>query len=132
MRSEKSSDTIEDLYHKKIMMESNAGDLRAMMHRSGLIVDRLNIVDRPSNAESLLEKEGGAISAYLTDEPYILGKKQIPFLSFSPRTYGVDFYGDYFFTTQSLVKKDREMVKRFREATLKGWGGRATSPRESH
>jgi ABC-type nitrate/sulfonate/bicarbonate transport system substrate-binding protein len=53
MRSEKSSDTVASLAKGPIMMEKNSGDLLAMLHRTGLSVKDLNIVERPSNAPDL-------------------------------------------------------------------------------
>ncbi len=40
---------------------------------------------------------------------------------FSPRSSGVDFYGDSLFTTEEFIKKNPKVVEKFLNATLKGW-----------
>lgn len=123
MRTERPSDTIERLVEGPLMIEAHSGDLLAMLHRSGLSLDQLNIIERPDNALDLLENKEGisSISAYQTDEPYTLVNDNIPFITFTPRTYGVDFYGDNFFTTKAMVKERKDLVERFRSATILGW-----------
>ena len=123
MRSEKPSDTIERLGEGPVMIEAHSGDLLAMLRRSGLSPDDLNIVDRPKGALDLLKNKPGisSISAYQTDEPYTLNREGVNFVTFSPRTYGIDFYGDNFFTSKKMVEDRKDLVKRFRQATIQGW-----------
>lgn len=123
MRTEKSSDTIERVAAGPLMIEPNSGDLIAMLRRAGLSIDRLDITGHAPNALGLLESadEAFSISAYQTDEPYTLLRKNIPFNTFSPQTYGIDFYGDNFFTTQDTLKDRGDLVRGFRKATLLGW-----------
>ncbi|MBF0573554.1 MAG: diguanylate cyclase, partial [Desulfamplus sp.] len=40
---------------------------------------------------------------------------------FNPRASGIDFYGDTLFTTESQINKHPERVKKFLDASLKGW-----------
>ena len=44
-----------------------------------------------------------------------------PYLTFSPRAYGIDFYGDALCTSARQLKERPERVWAFRSATLKGW-----------
>jgi ABC-type nitrate/sulfonate/bicarbonate transport system substrate-binding protein len=39
-----------------------------------------------------------------------------------PISYGIDFYGDVLFCTQQMAANNPELVKKFREASFKGWG----------
>ena len=130
MRTQNSSDTLEDLDQGPMMIESHSGDLLAMLHRAGLSLDELKMMDRPDNAMERLENNQGvsSISAYLTDEPYTLDRQGINYITFTPRTYGVDFYGDNFFTTQRMLKERAGVVKGFRAATLKGWAEALRDP----
>ena len=60
------------------------------------------------------------MSTYVTDEPFELRRRgRVPI--YSPRSVGIDFYGDNLFTTERLLKLKPEMVKAFLEASLKGW-----------
>ncbi len=38
-----------------------------------------------------------------------------------PRSYGVDFYGDTLFTNQKFIDQNAALVKKFKEASLRGW-----------
>lgn len=123
MRTEKPSDTIERVAEGPVMIEPNSGDLIAMLRRAGFSIDQLDITGHAPNVIGLLESVDDAfsISAYQTDEPYTLLQKNISFNTFSPKTYGIDFYGDNFFTTQDTLKDRGELVRGFREATFLGW-----------
>ena len=69
-----------------------------------------------------------AMTAYITTEPFFLDKAGIPYVIFSPRSYGVDFYGDNFFTKKELVNKDDSIVRSFRNATIRGWEYAKSNP----
>jgi ABC-type nitrate/sulfonate/bicarbonate transport system substrate-binding protein len=64
---------------------------------------------------------GIAMSAYSTDEPFMLLEKGIKHVTFSPRSGGIDFYGDTLFTSESQVREHPERVAAFLGASLKGW-----------
>ena len=70
------------------------------------------------------------MSGYITDEPYQLRKAGFPYLSFSPMAAGIDFYGDNLFALQPLLAAQPEMVKAFREASLRGWQYAMSHPGE--
>ncbi len=38
-----------------------------------------------------------------------------------PRDYGINFYGDTLFTTEKMIKENPDLVRKFVEATIKGW-----------
>ena len=66
-------------------------------------------------------KKTDVFNGYITNEPYFLEKKGIPFSMMRPVTYGIDFYGDCLFTSEQELKENPGRVKRFREASLRGW-----------
>ncbi|YCM42842.1 ABC transporter substrate-binding protein [Verrucomicrobiaceae bacterium 227] len=123
MRTQTATDTIQNLREGPVMIEAHSADLLAMLRRNGLSGDDLEIIERPANALELFEgrKDISSLSAYLTDEPYTLALNGIGHTTFTPRSYGVDFYGDNFFTTRTMVNERRDLVKKFRTATLNGW-----------
>ncbi|TPE44139.1 EAL domain-containing protein, partial [Maribrevibacterium harenarium] len=61
------------------------------------------------------------MSAYSTNEPFFLSQLKIPYREFSPRSVGIDFFGDNLFTSEALVKSSPQTVESFREASLLGW-----------
>ena len=62
-----------------------------------------------------------AINAYLSNEPYFLKKRNVPFVIVDPAAYGVDFYGDAIFTHSEFVQDNPEIAKSFVRASIKGW-----------
>jgi ABC-type nitrate/sulfonate/bicarbonate transport system substrate-binding protein len=53
--------------------------------------------------------------------PFLAREKGIALKSFNPADYRVEFYGDTLFTLRRLAKAEPQMVRSFREASLKGW-----------
>ncbi len=61
------------------------------------------------------------IPVYLTSQPYQLEKQGIEFNIINPQTYGVDYYGDNFFTSRAELDKYPERVEKMSRATIQGW-----------
>ena len=60
--------------------------------------------------------------AYISDQPYWLKEKYgIDVNIIDPKNYGMNFYGDLIFTTEEEAEKHPLRVKKFKEATLRGW-----------
>lgn len=112
---------VSGLAGKKIEMEPQAAELYAYLNREKVPRESLTILPHSFNGRSLVERKSDAMSAYSTDEPFFLRQAGIPYSVFSPRSGGVDFYGDCFFTTEQEIKKHPDRVRAFHEATLKGW-----------
>ena len=53
--------------------------------------------------------------------PWQARERGVALKSFNPGGYRVEYYGDSLFTLQRLAKTDPAMVRRFREASIKGW-----------
>ena len=62
-----------------------------------------------------------AMVAYTTNEPFVLNQLGAPYQTFSPRSYGIDFYGDSLCTSARQVRSKSERVRAFAAASLKGW-----------
>ncbi len=71
--------------------------------------------------EDLINKKVDVISAYSTSQPFIFAKKGIDINIIDPKSYGIDFYGDNFFTTKKELNNHPDRVFKMRKATLKGW-----------
>ena len=113
--------SISDFNGKRIMFSPLSAELYAYLRQENIAVHNLQIVPHTFSVEELIQRTVDAMSGYSTNEPFTLEKKGIEYQTFTPRTGGIDFYGDCFFTTQDQVKKHPERVEAFREATLKGW-----------
>ena len=62
-----------------------------------------------------------AISAYTTSQPYLLKQKGVEVNIINPQNYGIDFYGDNFYTSQKELQAHPERVAKMSRATIKGW-----------
>lgn len=112
---------IHDLVGKRIMIEPLSAELFAYFQYEGLGVDSLHIQYHSQNTEDLLTGKTDAMSAYSTDEPFLLSEAGLDFMTFTPRAAGIDFYGDLLFTTEAEIRDHPERVRAFRRASLRGW-----------
>jgi diguanylate cyclase (GGDEF)-like protein/hemerythrin-like metal-binding protein/PAS domain S-box-containing protein len=113
--------SIHDLAGRKVMIEPGSAELYAYLQKEGLTSDKFTLIPHTFHAQDLLAGTVDAMSVYVTDEPFDLNKAKQEYQLYSPRSNGIDFYGDNLFTTESQLKLKPEMVKAFRAATLKGW-----------
>lgn len=113
----------QDLIGKKVMFPSGhyGANTLGILLREGIDRSQIHQVPLSFNIEDLISKKVDAMVGYITDKPYILEKRGIPYHIMEPRVYGIDFYGDTLFTTEERAEEQFDEVRRFREATLKGW-----------
>lgn len=114
-------ESVHDLYGKKIMFESHAADMITYLNNEGISTANFETMHPSFDVNDLLVGKVDAMSAYITDEPYILKQNKFDFTIISPLNAGIDFYGDLLFTSQDYLKQNPEIVRKFREASLQGW-----------
>jgi diguanylate cyclase (GGDEF)-like protein/PAS domain S-box-containing protein len=117
----KTNDSIHNLTGKRLMIEPQSDELFAFLKLSGIPLSRVTQVPHTFNPQDLINGKVDAISAYITAEPYFLKRAGFDYQSHSPRSAGIDFYGDNLFTTEAELKAHPARVKAFREASLRGW-----------
>ncbi|MCX7207098.1 MAG: ABC transporter substrate-binding protein [Proteobacteria bacterium] len=113
--------SIHDLTDKRIMIEPLAEELLAYLKREGIALDSLKLLAHNFKTDALMGGGVDAISAYLTNEPFILDQAGVKYQIYTPRSVGIDFYGDNLFTSEQQIKQNPERVKAFRAASLRGW-----------
>jgi diguanylate cyclase (GGDEF)-like protein/PAS domain S-box-containing protein len=96
-------------------------DLKAMFVNEGIALDKLNINTQAHGLKDLLAGKIIATNGYISNEPFLLQQRKIPYSIIKPSHYGMDFYNNILFTTQALEKSQPKVVAAFRTATLKGW-----------
>ena len=123
---------LEDLRGQRAMLGGGYmnAELMSMLNRVGITGDDVEILPSDPDLQALIEGRTDAYNAYITNEPYRLRQLGIPYTVFEPRNFGVDFYGDTLVTTEAVINRNPEMVRRFREATLKGWRFAVNHPDE--
>lgn len=121
---------IHDLAGRKIMIEPGSSELYAYLGKEGISPDKFTLLPHGFHVKDLLAGNVDAMSTYITDEPFELSKAGQEYLLYSPRAVGIDFYGDNLFTTERQLKLKPELVKAFRQASLKGWEYAMQHPEE--
>lgn len=121
MRADTGGSSVHDLAGRPLMLEEHAEELIAYLLFEGISRDELELMPHTFSPEPLLNGEVAAMSGYATDEVYLLEQAGIDYLTFTPRSGGIDFYGDVLFTTAAEIEDHPERVEKFREASLRGW-----------
>ncbi len=120
-----------DLIGKTVMLSPfGALESRAMFYNEGISEKQLNIVEHSWNINDLIDGTVDAAEGYITDRPFMLRKRGVPYTIIRPLTYGVDFYGDCLFTSVKEVKEHPKRTQAFLEASLKGWEYAMAHPEE--
>lgn len=120
---EKKINRPQDLIGKRIMLSNDQGatQFKAMMNKAGIGLERVTVLPHTWNLQDLINGNADVVSAYATVEPV-----QLEALGYHPsilsnQDYGVDFYGDILFTSESEISAHPERVDAFLRATKKGW-----------
>lgn len=116
--------SIKDFSGKRMMQTIDlygAAAIRAMIRSEGVEMKSIKVIPHSFHLQDLITGETDLYSAYISNEPYLLRKKNIAFKIFAPKDYGFDFYSDILFTTKKYLSSNPKEVAAFREASLKGW-----------
>ncbi|WP_072680524.1 diguanylate cyclase [Arcobacter sp. LA11] len=113
-----------DLKNKKVMLTPDArstASINSMIISQGLKLKDINFQPHSFKLEDLINGTTDAMGCYISNEPYILSKKNIDFTIHNPSDYGFDFYGGLLFTSKDELNNHPSRVKGIYKATLKGW-----------
>ncbi len=122
----------QDLIGKRVMLlpQNKDADILAIFQNEGISLDLIRRMDQTYNLDDLIQGRTDAVSAYVTNEPWLLQQAGVEPGIIYPQTYGVDFYSDCLFTTEEEIQKHPERVKRFLGASLEGWNYAMAHPEE--
>ncbi|MBR0567128.1 ABC transporter substrate-binding protein [Azoarcus sp. L1K30] len=121
---------IHDMAGKRLMIEPQSDELLAYLKLEGIPLESLTRVEHSFQPQDLIDGKADAISGYVTNEPYFLDRAGFEYHSYTPRSAGIDFYGDNLFTTEQELRQHPARVKAFREASLRGWQYAMAHPEE--
>lgn len=115
--------TLKDFIGKRIKMSTSSRDieLHAALFNQGIQFDQIELVKDTGNVEQLFNPDIHAQAVYITNQPYHFVQREIDFLILRPSDYGVDFYGDSIFTSETFAKKYPKTVIAFKKAAIAGW-----------
>jgi diguanylate cyclase (GGDEF)-like protein len=112
---------VHDLIGKRVALASSEAELFAYLAREGVPASRLQREEHDFSVKGLLEGRFDALAGYATDERWSLRGEADRYLQLSPRSSGIDFYGDALFTSRRRAANTPDRVEAFRAATLRGW-----------
>jgi class 3 adenylate cyclase/ABC-type nitrate/sulfonate/bicarbonate transport system substrate-binding protein len=113
--------SVSELKGHPLMDAPDSDDIAAMLKHEGVDYASLPRITNDGNPRHLLNGGADAMVAYSTNEPYAFERLGTPYVIFSPRAFGFDFYGDHLCTSKEQVAKHPEQVEAFRAASLEGW-----------
>lgn len=116
--------SIKDLRNKNIMITNDAktaASINYMLKSQNIDLKDVNLQKHTFKIDDLINNNTDSMASYLSNEPYILEQKNIPYTIFNPKNYGFNFYGGILFTSQYEIKQNPQKVKNFLDASLKGW-----------
>lgn len=113
--------SLPELAGRRLMDASGSDDLAAMLKQQGVDYATLPRIEHTGNALDLVAGKADAMVSYVTNEPFSLEQNGIPYRSFTPRTFGFDFYGDNLCATEERSKRDPVLTRAFLSASLRGW-----------
>ena len=112
--------SVHDLAGKIIATSEDTRDeILAYLKATGISQDQVNIADKTKVGLANLES-ADAISVYTSNEAFYLKGHEKDYLLFSPRSGGIDLFGNILFTTKQKIEDQRQQAKAFRAATLRG------------
>lgn len=114
-------DNIHALKGKRLGLEAHSAELIAYIEDEGISLKEINLLPHGYSVDKLISGKVDAMTAYSTDEPFMLLNQGIEYSTFTPRAVGIDFYGDTLFTSESQIKEHPDRVSAFLAASLKGW-----------
>lgn len=129
-RDARGGQSVHDLVGKRVMIEPDADEIFAYLKREGIAADRLHRVEHSFDVQALVSGAVDAITAYVSNEPELLDRLNVPYQLFTPRSAGIDFYADNLFTSEQELERHPERVRAFRAASLRGWQYAMEHPQE--
>lgn len=120
-RKESNINSVHDLAGKRVMVEPAATELEAYLQAERMPDSKFTRLAHTHSPDDFISGKVDAISAYSSDEPFLIGQAGCEYITLNPRSAGVDFYGDLLFTTQKQIDENPDTVNAFISASKKGW-----------
>ncbi|MFZ6688212.1 diguanylate cyclase domain-containing protein [Undibacterium sp. SXout11W] len=121
VRNGSTAQSVHDLKGKRLMLEPQSEELVAYLKAEGIPLNSITLQKHSFDVQDLVDGLTDAMSAYSFSEPYYLDQSKFDYQAFTPRSDGIDFYGDNLFTSEAEINQHPERVKAFRDASLRGW-----------
>ena len=122
-RTDRHIATPADLMGKRIVLSATGRytEMQAMLQLEGLRAGQFTLVPGQYGMDDLVTGRADVIAAYITDGPYEASRRRLDYKMIRPSEYGVDFYGDFLFTSEAEIRDHPERALAMRQAVLQGW-----------
>lgn len=125
--------TPNDLVGKKIMagnFELEHTSLATMFKKFAINKDDMQIVEHSFKIDEFLNKEVDAMTAFVSNQLYFLGQKNIAYNIIDPTNYGIFGFEQNLFSSKDFALKNQELIQKFKDATALGWEYALNNPLE--
>lgn len=113
--------TIHDIVGQRVMLAAQSEEVMAYLKKEGITLDSIIRVEHSFDPKDLINGKVYGFSAYATNETDYLEQAGFVYQAYTPRSAGIDFYGDNLFTSEQEIAKHPARVKAFRDASMRGW-----------
>jgi len=115
-------ESVHQLADRPLAVDPHSRDeIEAFLRASGLPVAHIRLVDQTDwTLEALISGQVTAKTIYVSNEPFLIQGREHEFLLLTPRSAGIDLFGNLLFSTDEVVRSRSGTLKAFREATLRG------------
>lgn len=124
-------DGVRNLAGRRIALGARSLEIEAYLRQAGLGEGSYVPVPGDPNLDDLVAGRVDAIAASSAFEGVKLWMRKVPFDTFSPRSEGLDFYGDCLFTSDHEARQHESQAEKFKTASLRGWAWAVDHPFET-
>ncbi len=112
--------TLKDINGRRLSLSKGLEGIaiQTMLKSNGIVYEATPPI---FDLKQLKEGKVDMMIAYISNEPYLAKMQNLEVDYFVPKNYGFEAYGDILFTSQAMLKAHPDRVKRFYEATKRGW-----------
>ncbi|MBU1657653.1 diguanylate cyclase [bacterium] len=122
--SQKELNLPSDLVGKRVMgskTELQNSGITLMFHKFNMSTDDIVAIEPTYAIDDFVNKKVDAMTAFITNQPYLLNKKKIKYTLHNPTNYGSQFYDVNLFTSKEELQNNPKRVEAFTRASIKGW-----------
>ncbi|MBU1990119.1 diguanylate cyclase [bacterium] len=122
--SQKEINLPSDLAGKKVMGSptelSNSG-ITMMLNKFNISINDIKMVQPTYTIDAFVEKKVDAMTAFITNQPFLLNQKNIKYTMHNPTSYGSQYYDVNLFSSFNEVQNNPSRTEAFTRASIKGW-----------
>lgn len=105
--------------------------LKALMGKLNIDMKSFEVVPVGYDLVPFLSDKVDAYPLFMNDETVAIRNKGIEINIIDPNNYGINLYGNVYFTTERVIKEKPEMVVKFLKGMIKGWQWAAGNPEDA-